>query len=354
MTQKQTSILGFLTLFAVLAALWLLFGESHDRSPQQQTHLLPKLSAQINDVAKIEISDALNSTHLVRENGSWSIAEKSGHEANSTQLRAILRGLADAQIALVKTDNPDLYERIGLGESALHLVLKDKADKVIVALDIGRRSFENRSFMTFVRPLDGARSYLVSGLPEIRAEASNWLDPTLFSIERRRIARIDIQHNNGETLSIRRSDPRSLFAIQDLAAGTKEKDSLPTDMLANAFTEILSEDVRPADELDETELLYTAHLHSFDGFVLTLSLYDTGDETGDAWAVGEATAHIPDEEDLPDAQTALDMSPETEATRFNRQHMGWAYRLPASKAIALGKTLEDLVENAPQDPDDGA
>ncbi len=349
-SERQTTILGFVTLFAVLAAIWLLFGESPSTSvPHRDAPLVPALAGRLNAVTTITIASKENTTTLARRDGAWTITEKGGYPADGKKVGTLLGGLIDARILRETTSNPALYARIGLDEEkAVHLTLSGGDGAAILALDVGDRAYRDRQFETYVRR-DGEKvTYLVSGLPEVRAEASTWLPPTLLDIARNRVARIRLAHADGEVVEIGRTAPDADFTLVGLKESERLKGFRPLDPIAMVFTTMGLRDVRPAAEVAAREPLAHVHMETFDGLAVDLDLVETGDETGDAWATLAAAYTPPKGEDegpkvMPDAPK----DGAAEAADINARTDGWAFRLPSSSVISLSRHRDDLVETKP-------
>ncbi|GAK34095.1 hypothetical protein JCM17846_14930 [Iodidimonas nitroreducens] len=336
MTEKQTSILGFLTLFAVLAAIWLILGENKPTQSMRDERLFPDLSQKLQEVESITISDPGNSVQLIRRDGLWLIEEKQDHPADQALIGRLLRSLADARIKLAKTSDPALYDRIGLDpEQATRLSLMDQAGETMASLGIGNREANNRQFDSFVRPLDGPRSYLVKGLPEIRPEASTWLDPVIFQLDQTQIAGIEIVHRDGERILIKRDDPGDPLGLTDLAPDEQPKPTMPGNLVAAAFRELRAEDVRPASDFTEQSAKASIGLVTFEGDSMDMTLYEAADETGDMWAI-----------------LTMDAALDQQAISLDRAR--WAYRLPAAASFSLIKSRDDLITKDGGKKDDGA
>ncbi len=348
-SERQTTILGFVTLFAVLGAIWLLFGESPSTSVTHRDEpLFPGLADRLNAVATITIASDPNTTTLARRDGAWTITEKGGYPADAKKVGTLLGGLIDARILRETTANPALYKRIGLGDKAVHLKLSDGDGAAILALDVGDRSYRDRRFETYVRRAEDKVTYLVSGLPEVRAEASTWLPPTLLDIAQSRVARIRLAHADGETLEIVRPAPDADFTLVGLKESERLKGFRPLDPVAMVFTTMGLRDVRPAAEVANHDPLVHVHMETFDGLGIDLDLVETGDETGDAWATLKAAYTPPaDDAEGPGVMPDAPKDGAAEAAEINARTKGWAFRLPSSSVISLRRHRGDLAEAKP-------
>ncbi|GAB4124319.1 MAG: hypothetical protein Kow00104_08760 [Rhodothalassiaceae bacterium] len=345
MTARWTALLGFLTLIATLGAIWALFGERHGDSDLRGQQLLPDLATQIDRIAQVVIADDTFAVTIDREGDDWRIAEKANHLADRDRLRTLILALSTMRIERVTTEDPALYERIGLGASARSVRLNDTEGKEILALSVGKRQYANRAFATFVRVLPEARSYLVTGLPEIRAEPSSWLPAMLFSLERRRLASLRIRRDGDGTAAfeIRRDSAREAFRLADMAPDEAEAGFMTIDQLATSATAITASDARPAEEITGLVRLGTLAILSFDGLAVEFAFSGTGDGSGDAWAILAVTADPKDDADDKAAILA-------EAEALRKRVEGFAYRIPTAKVASLLKDRSDLVKKREDTP----
>lgn len=351
MTQKQTTIFGLVTLVAVLAAVWLLFGKAAEtpNADLRDRLLFPDLADRLNTVAAIRIEQSNSATTLQRDGTRWSIAEKAGYKADPVKVRELLVALLDAEIRQVKTDNPDLYDRIGLGEGATRVELQDEAGEAFITLAAGKRQFQRETFLSFVRPGDQARSYLVDSLPEIKAEASTWLPDTILEIARPRIASVTVEHPEDPTVTVRRESPEAEFALADIREDEQYIGYQPAGRLATAFSTLRIDDVRPAGEVDFGSPMAIARLKTFDGLGVRMRLFATGDEIGDAWLALAAEYALPAGEDGPERMPEAPADGEAEAEDINTRSEGWLFRIPSPKVGAVTRKREELVEPKPEE-----
>ncbi len=354
MNQKQTTILGFATLIAVLAALWLMFGEDCDGNDIRGARLLPDLSDRINDLATIRIDGAYVSTTLERAETGWRIVEKAGHPADIEKVQTLLGSLLQAEIERRTTSDPARYDRIGLGEAATQLLLEDGAGERIAGLAVGKRRYTAGSFRSYVRLLPQAQTYLVNDLAELRTDASDWLPGALLELARSRVAGVDIELASGTGASLARDTDSGSFRLADLRDDETFTGQRAADRTVTAYTTLRIDDVRPAGEVTENaEPMAVATLRTYDGLTLALSLYDTGDETGDAWATLRAAYAEPDPDAMPDRVENVPPDGEAEASALNARTEDWAYRLSASAVLALMRQRDELVETQAAEAEEG-
>lgn len=356
MSEKQTTILGFLTLIVVLVAVWLLFGERHAGPAEElrDSALFPGLSERVDEIAGIVIEKGEVRTALRAGEQGWTVAERAGYPADMGKIRELVSGLAGARILLAKTSNPELYGRIGLGEAATSVTLTDAAGESLAALDVGQREYRNRGFASFVLREGEARSLLVTRLPEIDAEPASWLPRQALSIPRTRIARVRIRHADGEEVAIARPTPEAEFTLDGMGEDEQLKGFRPLDPVALAFNALVMSDARPAGEIAGRPLLAEVEAATFDGLALRVALHDPEDATGDAWATIRASWTAPDESEI-EADILRDVPPDgaAEAAAIGARHEGWAVRLNSTAAANLLRRRDDLVEPVPEPEEAG-
>ncbi len=391
MNARTTTILGWLTLIAVLVAVWLLFGETgrRDTAPGAQEKLYPALAERINDTAEIAITGYKAAVHLTRDGEDWRIAEKDGYPADPEKVRRLLKGVVRTEIVARKTDRPKYYERLELDPKhekrlVLRAAARQKADGAdgadggtLVDLHVGKRRFmpRQRRFETFVRREGENRVLLVAGLPEVKAEAGTWLPDEILDIDFARVRSLVVRHPDGETLTIRRDEPGGDFELAEKKKGEVYKGYRPTDHVVNALAYVALEDVRRADGFRPDGAGARVEVATFDGLRLTMTLFPAADESGDHWMRlaadvapevaarakgGTSTEAQPGKEEkdgaAPSPKADADAEVEdarkvvAEADRLARLADGWMLLVPASTVEQLLKRRDDLVR--PGEPQD--
>jgi len=312
------------------------------------------LADRLNTVATIRIEKAGIVTTLNRNGTRWTIAEKGGYPADPAKVRELLVALLDAEIRQIKTDDPALYERIGLGEGETRIELSDDAGEPILSLAAGKRQYLRGTFLSFVRPGDQPRSYLVDSLPEFKAEASTWLPDTILEIARPRIASVTVEHPEDTDIVIHRESPEGEFELADLGEDEQYIGYQPAGRLATAASTLRVDDVRPAGELDLGAPKAVLTLETFDGLTVEMRLFETGDEMGDAWLDLRAAYALPVEEEGPERMPEAPADGEAEAAQINARSEGWLFRIPSSKVGAITRKREEIVEPKPEEEDAAA
>ena len=122
MSQRLTNILGFLTLFAILGAIWVMFGEDPTRDQGARgERTFAGLEERINEVAALEIKQGDITITIEKSGSEWHLKERGGYLVDSDKVRAVLRGIALSARREPKTANKSRYARLGLGDDALKI-----------------------------------------------------------------------------------------------------------------------------------------------------------------------------------------------------------------------------------------
>jgi len=338
MSQRLTNFLGYLTLFAILGAIWVLFGE--DPSREQGGRGEPTfagLLTRINDTGILKLSQEGEITTLVKGEAGWTIMERDGFVADQDKVLGFLRGIARSERREPKTSNPDRFDRIGLGAGALAVTLRDKANGLVLAFDMGDRSevTSDRS-LTYIFQESDTRSWLVTSLADASADPATWLPGTLLDLNAERLARIDM---SGAALT--RGIGETDFVLTDLAEGEQPRASWQLSEPARLIARLGYEDViQLGNPLSEPVATVRATTH--DGLALTLGLYEMEDST---WA--QLTAAYDGAALDEGANGELPATPKdggAEAAALASLSRGWFFKLADYDAEVLRRTRADFIE----------
>ena len=105
-------IVAVLTVIVVAAAIYV----SQQRAPQtsrEKTALFPELAERVNDVSELVVRDGQSALTVRRVSDNWSIAEADNYPALVDKVKQTVLAASDLRVIAEKTDNPDLYKRLG-------------------------------------------------------------------------------------------------------------------------------------------------------------------------------------------------------------------------------------------------
>ncbi|PCI64074.1 MAG: hypothetical protein COB37_02640 [Kordiimonadales bacterium] len=340
MSEKVTNILGYLTLFAILGAIWVLFGEDPTREQGGRgERTFAGLEARINEVHVIELRRGDTVTHIDRdaEAGVWRLRERAGYVVSPEKPRALLRGIALSERREPKTSNSSRYRRLGLGASGLQVTLFDDTEGELLTFQMGKRKGSaNGKSLTYVVQERDTRSWLVTGLAEATETPSWWLDKTLLNIDMRRVSDLTV---SGVWLTRKLGDTN--FKLQGLRGDEKAGPSWLLRDPARVWANLSFDDVR---ELTNplAEPVSTSELSTYDGLTLHLSLYRID---GGVWAKVSAVFD-PELQSKGDAGVlpAAPADGAAEAEAITNAVRGWVFKLQDADLDILQRTRADFME----------
>jgi hypothetical protein len=369
-----------IVLFAAVFALnW-----QRDQAQTTDELLLPGLKAHIDDTSALTVKDADGTITLKREGERWVVPEKAGYAANLETLRQVLLAIADARKVEQKTSNPELYDRLGVGDPTA-----ENGGILLESAGLGDQDFSLilgdpvQQEYRYVRLADEAKSWLIDQNPAVPEDASGWLAQDIVDIDSSRIKEVTITHEGGDVIHIHKDkEDATNFAVDGIPEGRE----LSYPSVANGIAAVLSnltlEDVAAATEAaTETadESATTTVFSTFDGLELRVVSTKEDDET---WitlaasarepAAGSGPAAAPEEPETSSAEdtgapaaedtaaageaggspepetTAADDAPapdpQAEAAEINARVSGWRYQIADYKASQLTRDWDDLLK----------
>ena len=259
----------------------------------------------------------------------WVLVDKGGYPVDPATVRPILAGLVDLKTVEPKTERPKLYDRLDVGNpgdkgsEAKLVALADGNGAQIVRLIVGRRRYglAGNDDGIYVRKPDEPRSWLASPAFDLPADALSWIDRKLVDIDADQIRSVSLTPAaaGAKPLTFRRDKPADKLAVQDLPKDFKLKSDNPGSDVAPAFRYLDLTDVKPAGAVTAAPVA-TAHVETFDGMVLDVTLID---QDGSTWVKFAAKGS--------DA-----------AAEIAKRADGWAYKIPDARVKTLETRLADL------------
>jgi hypothetical protein len=297
---------------------------------------LPKLAPNLDRIARIRINRGAMDANFRLDDGHWVVVEKGGYPADEAKIHRMLSALADLTLVEPKTDQPELYSRLGLDDPAngksTEIAIQNTAGDIVGQLIVGR-SRPNRLGIgndgVYVRRIGGDRAWLARGSLDLSGGIADWLDRRIVDVPAGRFAKMVFTSAGGDVLTISRTGLTANFAVDNPPPGTKLKDARAISMPATALEELDLTDVAPAAEVKPPETgVATAEYTTFDGldFRVTLFPHDKAD-----WIAVEGSG-------INDVAV--------EAKELRNRVARWVYAIPPETAKLLKTTLGDLTEKA--------
>ncbi|WP_374765085.1 DUF4340 domain-containing protein [Yunchengibacter salinarum] len=374
MSTRLTTLLGWLTLLAVLGAIWVLFGEPPGATKGGRGEpLFPELANRINSADRLELTGQDRQVTLARADGAWRVTDRAGYPADQARVRDVLRGLVLSRRREPKTANADWFARIGLGEKAVTLTVLRGTGTRLAQLDLGERS-ANRAgdSLTYVKRTDEPRSWLVTGLPRVSANPGFWIDKTLLGVDQVAIRSVALGGPDRTSATLARQAPDEAFVLADMAEDETPVSRWSRREPARVLSGLSPEDVRSGNNPIDAPVGHVT-LTGFDGLVVRLALFDGAalgaeeglwarisadvaetlpadgdDQAGEETPAADAPAEAPLAEDGA-AEEPSDASegPQARAAALMVRTRGWLYRLPADAADVLTRDRSAFLADSP-------
>lgn len=248
-----------------------------------------------NDVAKVTLSSADGTVTLVRNDKKWTVQERDGYPANSSNVNTLLRTLAELKVVEGIEAGPSYAPRFGMDEAATTakdrgdtLTFADASGKDLAKISLGKSfggkadqetdpmaSLSNGATGRFIRNhSDETGIYKISELfGSLARKPSEWLTMEFMNVEKPQ--RISITQPGKDELmwKLTRTDENANFAL-DGAAG-EGLDEASTTALKSVFSYGRFEDVVPAAELakrDQPDKKQKVEIETVEGFHYSLTL----------------------------------------------------------------------------------
>lgn len=313
---------------ALILAILVMQRTEHGVTGQPGRLLLPGFASQANDARRVSIDRADADTLLIqRDADHWVVAARDDYPADIGKLRQLFIGLAEARIVEEKTSNPELYEKLGVGDpgnggSGTRVSVAGEGFDYSVIF--GKTAQGNRRY---VRPANDARSYLVDRSPELPKDVSGWLAPEILDIASTRLRSIAIVHDDGETIRIQKSaEDQDDFAVLDIPQGRELSYPTVANGIAGGLSALKLDDVRKAAD---GPVSTTAVFETWKGLRITIAISDDDSKSWLAFVAEKAQ---------PEAETG------DEVEAINQRVSGWQYRVADYKLNMLTKRWKDILK----------
>ncbi len=258
-----------------------------------------------NDVAKVTIASADGTVTLVRSDKKWSVQERDGYPANSSNVNALIRTVAELKIVEGIEAGPSFAPRFGMNESSsvskdrgYTLAFADASGKELAKISLGKsfggKADEEADPMAgpgggatgrFIRShSDETGIYKTSELfGSLVGKPSEWLTMEFMNVEKPKSISITQPGKDELMWKLTRADENANFAL-DGAPG-EGLDEPSTTALKSVFSYGRFEDVVTAAELakrDQPDKKQKVAIETVEGFNYTFTI--TPAKPGDAKA----------------------------------------------------------------------
>lgn len=352
MTQKSFSILCAVTALAVLIAGFAVMNRpTIEASDFDGTLMFPDLVDDVNELATIKVAHKDGVFTLNSTGEGWVFAERDNYPVQDDKIGELLIKLTRMDKVEPKTELPERYDRLDLvtpdekeDTRAKIVTLLDSDGDEIAGLVVGKRKFTlgTDEGGTYVKELDDAQTWLVTGELNPGARARDWLVRDVSDIKDDDIARITITHADGEVVSVYKSSPEDAnYLVENIPADRElRRDTIANDT-GRVLSNLLLDDVAKAESVafpeDQT---IRAVFEGFEGFTVSVDLIEDGD---DNWVRIAGTA--PESSEVSEGGTDWSQV----IADLNARADGWVYQLPGFEVSGIKKRMEELVREPEED-----
>ncbi len=324
--------------------------------------LLPGFLDRLGEVVRIENTHAGETVTLTLEDGNWTVADRFGYPAETSEVRELLVGAAELVRIEPKTARAEHYGQLELKDPAgadaesVGYVMKDAGGGTVVDLVVGKRRFvpaAPEADEYFVRVGGDPRAWLVAGQIPRHRGAVDWLRREVGKIDQLRMRRTTVTHPDGAVVRVEKRSPKDTdFTLDGIPEGHEVDETFTVHSLGTALGAFTLDDVAPAGDVDfGAEDGLKAVAETFDGVRLTMRTGALGERTFIRMrAEFDPALAVPGLGGEPHLDEA---AARAEVEALNRRWRGWAYSVPRYTLDNLGKKVAELVKPAEEGGEGG-
>ena len=338
-----------------------LYKDAENRRVEGERFLFPALSVStdenslklLNDIAEINISNNNGKFSIIRNEDNWYLPELANFPVPLDKIKRVIVGVAQLETIEPKTKNPDLHGELGLNNinsdnnSASKVTLINNNKGEVASILVGNDSKFGKETRYARKPNDN-QSWLVWRNFDVPQSQIDWLDDTLFTVHRTRIADIIISHPDGHEVFIKRENyAEQYFKLQNLDDDTLPVNPYVGNQLGSALDNVALVDIRSKNDIHFTDNATSIVYTTFDGLKITIKNENI---KGFNWVSFNAESDInlrrelpkdgPINVGLPEMDSFKDV--EEEAIKLNANFKNWVFALKNEKHQQFNSRLEDL------------
>ena len=348
MTPKSFVFLVGATAIGIAAAIGAVVVESRTAAGPVEVDqpLFPEMVSRANEVAVLRFRNRDAESTIVRVGEGWGLVERAGYPVPTDNVRTVVAGIASLRRFEEKTDQPDLYPRLGVEDvgaenSYSREVILETADgEELAAIILGRVSntmqFDPLGGM-YVREPGNPRTWLVRGTVALPPTAAEWMVQQVIHIPGPDIQKVVIREGAETLIAIKQEDDDLIrYHMVPEVEGMRAVDSAWKQVASGAVSVVFN-NVAPIGEIAGVEPTRQVEYTTSDGMTVKLTTF-TVDEV--VWVTFSASAE-------PGSEGAA------RADGINAVAAEWAYELPGYKLRAIHRDVADLTEVIPEEAPPG-
>ena len=304
----------------------------------------PKLSENVNNVAKIEIRNANSEFSMTLTGDNWGLDQKDGYRVEFQKVKAAIVNLSNFKLIEKKTADAARYERLELNDpsdekaKSRKVVLKDAKGSVLADVVIGKLNpnlFGTGGAGTYIRRADEKATWLARGQVELGEEANNWMARQIVNYGQEKVRKVVVANPEGAEIILAKADVKAPnFKIENLPEGRAIKNKDEADPLAGVMWRMMFDDVQKAEKQEWPAKPWVAHYTVWDGYTVRIETAKFGD---DFW--GRFSAEV--DPSVTDAKKKA--AAEKSVAEINQRTKGWTYMLTAGDSEKLVSKMADYL-----------
>ena len=304
----------------------------------------PKLSENVNNVAKIEIRNANSEFSMTLTGDNWGLDQKHGYRVEFQKVKAAIVNLSNFKLIEKKTADATRYERLELNDpsdekaKSRKIVLKDEKGTVLADVVIGKLNpnlFGTGGAGTYIRRADEKDTWLARGQVDLGEEPNNWMARQIVNYGQEKIRRVVVASPEGAEIILAKADVKAPnFTIENLPEGRSIKNKDEADPLAGVMWRMMFDDVQKAEKQEWPAKPWVAHYTVWDGYTVRIETAKFGD---DFW--GRFSAEV--DPSVTDAKKKA--AAEKSVAAINPRTKGWTYMLTAGDSEKLVSKMSDYL-----------
>ena len=304
----------------------------------------PKLSENVNNVAKIEIRNANSEFSMTLTGDNWGLDQKDGYRVEFQKVKAAIVNLSNFKLIEKKTADAARYERLELNDpsdekaKSRKVVLKDAKGSVLADVVIGKLNpnlFGTGGAGTYIRRAEEKATWLARGQVELGEEANNWMARQIVNYGQEKVRKVVVANPEGAEIILAKADVKAPnFKIENLPEGRAIKNKDEADPLAGVMWRMMFDDVQKAEKQEWPAKPWVAHYTVWDGYTVRIETAKFGD---DFW--GRFSAEV--DPSVTDAKKKA--AAEKSVAEINQRTRGWTYMLTAGDSEKLVSKMVDYL-----------
>lgn len=356
--QRYRVLVVLAVLVAAAAAAAVLVQREDAGIAQSGEKLLPGLLERLGEVSTIESTHKGDTVTLALGDGSWSVTDRAGYPAETSEVRGLLVGAAELVRVEPKTARPEHYAKLELGDptdaegESFGYLMKDAAGATIADLVVGKRRFVTASTPDtdeyFVRVPGDPQAWLVTGKIPRNRRALDWLWREVTDIDQTRVRRAAVTHPDGTVVRVTKPSPRETdFTLEGVPEGYEVEEAFSVHAIGTALATFTLHDVARLGEVDFGGEGLEAVAETFDGVRLTARTAGIGDRT-----FVHMTAEFDPDLVFPESTESMldEAAARAEVGELNARWKDWAYVMAEYTVKNLRKKVEDMVKPIEGEP----